>query len=218
MNPFISFVLRTLIAIPTAGLIWLISYFGFEQTLLLSTAFSFAGGVIAYYGAKSTMKHRFIKSQGLSRKEYKYIEKNLEEAKRKIDRLNKALFSVKQLTTLKQNMDILRISRKIYRITKKEPKRFYLAEKFYFYHLDSFVELAEKYTFLSTQPTRNRELNQSLKETRRTIDEMRYALEKDLDEVLSNDIDELQFELDVAKRNIHTFRDAQYHDESRKLK
>lgn len=213
MNPFISFILRTLIAIPTAGAVWLVSFFGFDQTLLASTGFSIAGGFLIYMIAKGIMKHRFIKSQGLTRREYKYIIQNLEEAKRKINRLNKALFSAKQLTLLKQNMEILRISRKIYRITKKEPKRFYLAEKFYFYHLDSFVELAEKYAFLSAQPTKNHELNQSLKETRRTIEEMRYSLEKDLDEVLSNDIDQLHFELDVAKHNMKTF-----HDESRRLK
>jgi 5-bromo-4-chloroindolyl phosphate hydrolysis protein len=213
MNPFLSFVLRTLIAIPTAGVVWLVSFFGFEQTLLASTGFSIAGGFLVYLIAKSIMKHRFIKSQGLTRREYKYIVKNLDEAKRKMNRLNKALFSAKQLTLLKQNMEILRISRKIYRITKKEPKRFYLAEKFYFYHLDSFVELAEKYAFLSAQPTKNHELTQSLKETRRTIEEMRYSLEKDLDQVLSNDIDQLHFELDVAKHNMKTF-----HDESRRLK
>ncbi len=218
MNPFISFVLRTLLAIPTAGLVWLISFFAFDQTLLLSTVFSIFSGGLMYYSAKAVMKHRFIKSQGLSRKEYKYIETNLDEAKQKIERLNKALFSVKQLTALKQNMEILRISRKIYRITKKEPKRFYLAEKFYFYHLDSYVELAEKYSFLAAQPTRNRELNQSLKDTRRTLDEMRYALEKDLDMVLSNDLDELQFELDVARKNIDTFRHSEFLDESRRLK
>lgn len=204
-------------AIPTAGIVWLISYFGFQQTILLSTGFSVVGGIIVYYGAKGIMTQRFIKSQGLTRREYKYIEKNLDEAKKKIERLNKALFSVRQLSSLKQNIEILRISRKIYRITKKEPKRFYLGEKFYFYHLDSFVELAEKYSFLSSQPTKNHDITQSLKETRRTIDEMRYALEKDLDKVLSDDLDHLQFELDVAKRNMNAFRNSQL-DESRRLK
>lgn len=213
MNPFLSFVLRTLIAIPTAGIVWLISFFGYDQSILLSTTFAVAGGFLIYLIAKTIMKHRFIKSQGLTRREYKYIEKNLNEAKRKIDRLNKALFSLKQLTMLKQNLEILRITRKIYRITKKEPKRFYLAERFYFYHLDSFVELAEKYSFLSAQPTKNLDLRLSLQETRKTIEEMRNSLEKDLDQVLSNDIDQLHLELDVAKRNINTI-----HDESRRLK
>lgn len=213
MNPFLSFVLRTLIAIPTAGIVWLISFFGYDQSILLSTTFAVAGGFLIYLTAKTIMKHRFIKSQGLTRREYKYIEKNLNEAKRKIDRLNKALFSLKQLTMLKQNLEILRITRKIYRITKKEPKRFYLAERFYFYHLDSFVELAEKYSFLSAQPTKNLDLRLSLQETRKTIEEMRNSLEKDLDQVLSNDIDQLHLELDVAKRNINTI-----HDESRRLK
>ncbi|PAE20237.1 protein xpaC [Bacillus sp. 7504-2] len=218
MNPFISFMLRTFIAIPTAGFVWLISFFGFDQTLLASTGFSFVGGCLAYFVVKGVMQHRFIKNQGLTRREYKYIEKNLDEAKIKINRLTKALFSVRQVGMLKQNMEIARVARKIYRITKKEPKRFYFAERFYFYHLDSFVELAEKYSFLSSQPTKNVEMSQALKETRRMMEEMRYSLEKDLQQILANDLDMLHLELDVAKHNMNTLKETRYLDESRKLK
>ncbi len=218
MNPFISFILRSFIALPTAGFVWLISYFGFEQTLLASTGVSIVGGLLVFFLIKGIMKHRFIKSQGLTRREYKYIEKNLDEAKRKINRLTKALFSVRQVSMLKQNMEIARVTRKIYRITKKEPKRFYLAEQFYFYHLDSLVELAEKYSFLSTQPTKNVELNLALKETRRTMDEMRYSLDKDMEQILANDLDTLHLELDVAKHHMNTLKESRFLDESRKLK
>lgn len=115
-------------------------------------------------------------------------------------------------------MEIQRISRRIYRITKKEPRRFYQAEKFYFYHLDSLVEMAEKYSFLSNQPTENYELKQSLRETQRLMDEMRVTLEKDLDGVLANDIDQLNFEIDVAKKNLNRIKESPFHDERRKLK
>ncbi|MFB6469128.1 5-bromo-4-chloroindolyl phosphate hydrolysis family protein [Cytobacillus sp. Hz8] len=216
MNPFLSFLIRTFFAIPTTIVVWLVSYFALEQTFFLSTVFAIVAGAIVFYMIKAISKTRFIKRNGLTRKEFGYIETNLEEAKRKINRLNKALFSVRSVASFKQTIDIVRISRKIYSITKKEPRRFYKAEKFYFSHLDSIVELSEKYAFLVSQPKKNMELENSLRDTRLTIEELTDTLEKDLYEVLSNDIDELNFELDVAKKSIKTFNDRE--DESRRIK
>lgn len=115
-------------------------------------------------------------------------------------------------------MEFIRITRKIYILTKKEPKRFYKAERFYFSHLDSAVELAEKYVFLSLQPKKDRELENSLFETRRTLEELKTSIENDLYQVLSDDIDQLHFELDVAKHSIRKINESQLHEEGRRLK
>ncbi|WP_077211268.1 5-bromo-4-chloroindolyl phosphate hydrolysis family protein [Bacillus dakarensis] len=218
MNPFVSVLLRISITIPSTALMWIISFFGFDLAFWMSTVISLAGGAVVYQTVKGVSKHRFIKSQGLTRKEFKYIERNLKDAKLKINRLNKALFAVRSIPQLKHNIEVLRITRKIYRITKKEPRRFYLGEKFFYSHLDSFVEMAEKYSFLSSQPSKNRELNQSLVETRRTMEELTLTLERDLHQILSNDIDQLNFEVDVAKRSIKTIKDSQNFDEGGNLK
>ena len=108
--------------------------------------------------------------------------------------------------------------KKIQQLTKQEPKRFYKAEPFYFSHLDSVVELSEKYALLSRQPNKSRELNQSLVETRRTLDELTETVEKDLYEILAEDIEDLHFELDVAKKTINTRKESELLDESRRLK
>ena len=87
-------------------------------------------------------------------------------------------------------------------LQKKEPKRFFQAERFYYSHLDSIVELSEKYAFLNTQPSKTPELMESLQETKGTIHQLADTLEKDLYIVLEDDIDHLQFELDVAKQEL----------------
>ena len=87
-------------------------------------------------------------------------------------------------------------------MTKKEPKRFYRAEEFYFSHLDSIVEMTEKYSLLASQPKKNIEINQSLLETRQTLNEMTRILEEDLYHFVANDVDHLNFEIDVAKNTI----------------
>lgn len=218
MNPFLSFIICLFISLPSIAAIWIGSFIGFNQTVLFSTGYSLVGGIVAYSITALFLKIRFLRKNRLTRKEYIYIKKNLETAKQKILRLNKALISIRHLPSLKQRIEFMRITRKIYSLTKKEPKRFYLAERFYYSHLDSAVELAEKYVFLMAQPTKNRELNESLNETRKTLEELKKSVEKDLYQVLSNDIDQLHFEIDVAKQSINKIAESEIHDESRRLK
>jgi 5-bromo-4-chloroindolyl phosphate hydrolysis protein len=202
MNPFLQFIIRSFVAVPTTGTAWLVSFFGLGQTFLFSSGVALLGGGVAYWLTGVYSTSCFLKKNQLSRKEYRYIKQNLKEAKQKINRLNKMLFSLRHISSLKQRVDVLRITNKIYSLTKKEPKRFYKAERFYFSHLDSVLELTEKYAFLSSQPKISLELEHSLSETRRTLNELTEKVEQDLYYILSDDIDNLNFEIDVAKNSL----------------
>lgn len=204
MNSFLSFLIRAAVSIPSAITIWLVSFLTLNYTFWFSSGLALAGGALVFGLASFYTGSKFLKKNGLTRKEYRYIKKNLEEAKQKISRLHKTLFSIRHLPSLKERVELLRVIRKIYTMTKREPKRFYQAERFYFSHLDSVLELTEKYAFLSSQPKRNREIEWSLAETRSTLSEMSKLVEKDLYHVLENDIDHLNFEIDVAKYSINT--------------
>jgi 5-bromo-4-chloroindolyl phosphate hydrolysis protein len=199
MNPFLTFIVRSFVALPTTVMVWLASFIAFDYTFLFSSGLAIAGGGIAFGLTGTVMTSRFLKKNQISRKEYRYIRQNLKEAKKKINRLSKMQFSIRNITSLKQRIDILRVTRKIYKLTSSEPKRFYKAERFYFSHLDSVLELTEKYAFLSSQPKRSLELEHSLSETRRTLNELSEKVEQDLYYILSDDIDNLNFEIDVAK-------------------
>lgn len=84
--------------------------------------------------------------------------------------------------------------------------------------MDSALELAEKYVFLSAQPTKDRELEKSLIDTLRTLEELKHFIENDLYQILSDDIDQLHFEIDVAKHSIRKMKESQLHEEGRRLK
>ncbi|MFC3041787.1 5-bromo-4-chloroindolyl phosphate hydrolysis family protein [Virgibacillus xinjiangensis] len=201
MKAFFQFMLRSTFAASAAVLTALISFFGFEAAMLMSGAYGLLGGGTAYLSAKQITDYRGLKRQGLSRKEYKYIKENLKEAKPKIARLQRSLKSVRSIGQAKENLEILLTVRKIYSNTKKEPRRFYQAESFFYKHLDSLVALTEKYAYLSSQPAKSREMVQSLKETRRTVREMGEMVKKDLHVMLDDDMDTLNFELDVARQS-----------------
>lgn len=218
MKRFFEILIQLFLAIPATVVIWLVCYFAFNVAFIVSVIGSIVGGVILYWIMSLYLNHVYVKKHGLTRKEYRYIKGNLVEARKKISRINKTLLTIRHITSLKQRIELMRLLKKIQQLTKREPKRFYKAEPFYFSHLDSVVELSEKYALLSRQPNKSRELNQSLAETRRMLDELTETVEKDLYEILAEDIEDLHFELDVAKKTINTRKESELLDESRRLK
>ena len=218
MNRFFALLIQLFLAIPVAIVVGLVCFFVFNLAFIVSFFGAIIGGGILYGLTSFYLNHSFVKKHGLTRKEYRYIKGNLVEAKKKMSRINKTLLTIRHISSLKQRIELMRLLKKIYQLTRSEPKRFYKAEPFYFSHLDSVVELSEKYALLSRQPNKSRELNQSLVETRRTIDELTTMVEKDLYEILAEDIEDLHFELDVAKKTIITSKESDLLDESRRLK
>ncbi|WP_409297038.1 5-bromo-4-chloroindolyl phosphate hydrolysis family protein [Peribacillus sp. SCS-26] len=204
MNRILSFFIAAFFAVPAASCVLLLSYFVLDATFMASMGLFLAAGAAAAGATLLAIRYNFLKKQGISLKEYRYIKKNLNEAKHKIFRLNKALVLSRHLPSFKKRLELIRITRKIYSLTNKEPKRFYLADEFYFSHLDSILELSEKYNFLSSQPKRNFEIEASLAETRHMMDELGLTIEKDLYQMISGDMDQLHFEIDVAKKSIQT--------------
>lgn len=196
---------RMLVACSLSFVAWLFLFFGFGQPFWLSAALALAGGGVVFGALTAYARYAFLKKHQLTRKEYAYIRRNLREAQGKIRRLQKAFVQVRSIQTFRQMLVINRLARRIYTIVKREPKRFYLAERFFFYHLDSLVELTEKHAFLAAQSVNDDHLLQSLRETSRMIDQLIATVEKDLATLLSTDVEHLQFELDVAKRTIHTW-------------
>ncbi|BCB04277.1 5-bromo-4-chloroindolyl phosphate hydrolysis family protein [Bacillus sp. KH172YL63] len=207
MNTFLQFMLRSVIgfSMGTSSFIAYLLLFdlGFPLTLLASIG----TGLFFYITVKAVQKKWWLGKNGLSSKEFRYINRNLKEAKEKVKRLQRQQLKVRSLGAFKQILEINRLSRRIYVLVKKEPKRFFSAESFFFYHLDSVVEITEKYTFLASQPGKNKEAFLSLQQTRTTLDDLTDSLEKDLHKVLANDMDTLQFELNFANQHLSHKKD-----------
>lgn len=139
---------------------------------------------------------------GLKKKEYKYIRANLEEGRNKIMRLQKIMNQNKNLYSFQERNKTLQLTKRIYGIVKENPKRFYETEDFFFSHLDSLVELTEKYIFLENQPVKDKKIYQTLSDTRMLLNDLGRVIEKDLFQLLKQDVNSLDFELEVAKNSI----------------
>lgn len=202
LRGFILFLIQSIASLFTMTGSWLVSYLALDLTFWISSSVALIGGGIAFFAVKEIGYSQFLRKNGLTRREYKYIKKHLKEAKDKIGRLQRSLLSVRSIQQAKQNLELIRTVRKIYLNTKKEPKRFFKAEGFFYDRLDSLVEITEKYAFLSSQPAKPLEIKQSLVETEQTLTGLSESVKKDLYIMLDDDVDTLHFELDVAKNSI----------------
>ncbi|NQD67011.1 protein xpaC [Bacillus haikouensis] len=207
MNTFLHFIIRSVLAVSigmTSFVVYLLSFdIGFPYTLLAGTV----TGLLSFLMVKGIQRSWWLNKKGISKKDYRYISKNLKEAKEKINRLQKQQLKVRSLGAFKQILEINRLSRRIFQLVNKEPKRYYSAESFFYYHLDSVVELTEKYTFLAAQPGKNQETFLSLQQTRTTLDELIASLEEDLQMVLAEDMDHLKIELNFANKHLSHKKD-----------
>lgn len=207
MKAFFQFILRSAISFTVTGTILLVTLLGFGQAFLIASLYGLIGGVGTYYTLKYINTYQYAKNNGLTRQEYKFISDNLKDANDKIKRLQRALINVRQLGNARENRDILITVRRIYANTKKEPRRFFQAEGFYYKHLDSLVEIAEKYAYLSEQPVKSREMNEMMRDSRHAIIVLGQTVKKDLRVMLNDDVNTLHFELDVAKRTTQKLKD-----------
>lgn len=202
IKSFLHLLLRIFFTLSATTTVWIISFTALQQTFWMSSLLAIIAGGATYFSVKWFTERKFLKQNKLTKREYIYIKRNLEEAKKKINRLQRVFLQIRSLHNFRQMLTIHRIVKRIYKTVKKEPRRFFQAENFFFYHLDSVVELSEKYAFLINQPVKDKKMYQSLRDTRKTIEKLSKSIEEDLYHILSSDIDHLEFELDVAKHSL----------------
>lgn len=202
MKEFENFIRRQSISLPLMTVMFPVLYLGAEIGLIASSAVA-AG---TYIASNSTMKQVQVssvsKQLGMTRSEYKNINQQVRDAKAKVKTLQSHYYRVRSIASFKQLMEMTRIANKIIAIVQDNPRKFYYAERFFYSHLDSAIELTEKYTLLIGQPVKDRDLKIALQETREMLLEMNKVMEQDLKVVLATDVEQLRMELDYARLSI----------------
>ncbi|MCM3743135.1 5-bromo-4-chloroindolyl phosphate hydrolysis family protein [Sporosarcina luteola] len=191
-----QFFQRHLIAAPISFGSWLTMILAAGMNPVAATGLMIA----IYLGGNFTIKQiqlsSNVKELGMSRSEYKHIKTQISEAKSKINKLNGLYGQVRSVQAFKQVYEMNNLAKRILTIVRKNPKKFYHVERFFYSHLDSAVELTSKYAMLVNQPLNDQEIRVALQHTRETLTEVNKQLEQDLRGALATDIEQLQLELD----------------------
>lgn len=140
----------------------------------------------------------------MSRSDRKYIKQNLREARRKLKQIRRFQFRLRSLVMWQRTSHLYKIARQIIQIVEREPHKFHQARSFFSAYLDSTLHVLDKYTFLMGQPVRNSEMKETLDKTEQMLDDITVALEQELMQVLSDDVMNLDIELETLRKSIST--------------
>lgn len=199
LKPIENFIKRQSVSLPLMTVMFPVLYLGAEIGLIASGAVA-AG---TYIASNTTIKQVQLssdsKSLGMTRSEFKNVKNQIKEGKEKIKQLQGNYYKVRSISSFKQLMDMTKIANKIITVVQQNPRKFYLAEPFFYSHLDSAIELTEKYTLLVGQPVKDQEMRIALQDTREMLLSLNKVMEQDLKQVLSSDVEKLRMELDYAQ-------------------
>lgn len=193
----ISRVFGMLLAFPVAIITWIVSLFALDIFYLFDVLISAAIFGLVYFPTQRLTSRKYLKEIGLSRRDYHFVNHQLNDTHDKLRRILKAFINIRSIRDLKQVNEIYRISRAIYYAVKQQPAKFFTVESFFYSHIDNALNLIEAYTRLSKTPKKSKEEKQKLQQTRITLDEVKRTLIADLKRINKEDYAKLDFEMRV---------------------
>lgn len=198
INKWISEGLNLMISIPLGVVSWSIALFSLDLNWFISLLMLVGVPVVFYSGFKGLYIYQFLKRNGLSYNDYKFIDSQINVAEKKVKKLNLQLLKMKHLSSIKFRLDFIQANRKLLNEIKKDPKKYFQAEKFFYQYLDSALELSSRYNLLTKHPLKTWEYDDTLHTTRKTLFDLKPLIDEQIHAVLNNNLENLQLEIDLA--------------------
>lgn len=195
----ISRIVGTIFAFPVAVIAWLVSFFAFDFYFLVDLLISVMSFAAIYIPTQRVISGKYLKEIGLSRRDYMFVNNQLQHAQDKVRRILKSYINIRSLKDFKQINEIYRISRAITSTVKERSAKFFTVESFFYSHIDNALNLIDAYTRLAKTPKKSAEDKQKLEQTRITLDEVKRTLVADLRQLNEEDYAKLDIEMEVNK-------------------
>ena len=195
----ISRLFGVLVGIPVAFIVWMVTVFAWDLSFLIYAIVGAGGFLLSYFPTQRLTSRKYLNEIGLSRRDYRYVRTQLNQAQLKIRTILKSFMNIRSIKDFRQVNDLYRISRSIYTSIKQRPGMFFKVEGFFYSHLDNALNLVDSYTRLSRMPRKSKEEKQKLEQTRITLDEVKRTLIADLKRLNEEDYERLDVEMELNK-------------------
>lgn len=140
------------------------------------------------------------------KQEQNYVTNLLSNAKQKVRKIQLSRFRIKSLAMQQTIGKLTRVANKIIRLIENEPTRYRGANRFFNTDINSAQELTEKYITLSNQPVQTIEVKDALKNCEEALQSLTKSMEKELVELLEDDILYVETESNVIKQSIQELK------------
>lgn len=187
--------------------------FGFWLSLIISLLI---GGLVFYKKDRKTTattkvrklkkitpeKEAFYKSKGLSRDEIKFFRETMQSAKVNILDLEKNMRKSTKLSAIERRNNTVHLAKALFKDITNQPNRLHEVDKFLYVHLPSLKDLTAKYVEVESHEVKQKSTFEVLEESANTIDGMCNLIAEDYVSFKSDDIEDIEFEIELAKKSI----------------
>lgn len=202
-------------------LIFILLLFFFKVGLLLSILWTvLIGSVFLFFKRKNkngtslqkatdeklqrltSEKEDFYLQQGLSKEEMIFFRETMNTAKNQIVLLEKNFIQVSKLKAIETRNDTIQLTKSLFKEIVEEPRRLHEVDQFLYVHLPSLVELTSKYIEINQHKVKNKATFDVLDKSATTIDQMCQLIATDYEHFMSNDLEDMDIELELAKQTL----------------
>jgi len=204
--------MRTILPAIGAGALYL------ALTTLLNFSVPIAGGiaVLSFVGGRIALSSRKKRAKSIEQpvKEVIKIDVSafgidqeefdtaLREGSRKLAVLNASVSRIADQRVRAKGQAICDLVARILSSIRQDPKDLRPARKFLDYYLDATVKVVEQYVHISSRGARSAETMQTLSRVEESLETIRSAYQKQLEQLLQNDVMDLDAELKVLEQTI----------------
>jgi 5-bromo-4-chloroindolyl phosphate hydrolysis protein len=149
----------------------------------------------------------------MSYREIEFFRETLNQAKTEIEKLQANISQNAKLKAIDLRHDTIRAAKALFKELVKEPTRLNEASHFLYTHLPNMVDLTDKYLEINNHEIKSRDTYEKMEESIQIIDQMASLIKQDYQKFVSDDLEELDVELSIAKQSIK--RENQYKEEVR---
>ncbi|HGZ9283245.1 TPA: 5-bromo-4-chloroindolyl phosphate hydrolysis family protein [Staphylococcus aureus] len=195
----ISHIFGVLVGIPVAFLTSIFGMIALDVSFLIDMSIGIVGFLMTYLPIQKLTSRKYLNEIGLTRKDYRYIQNQLNHTHQKLRGILKTYVNIRSIKDFRQINDIYQISRSIYTTVRQRPASFYKVEGFFYSHIDNALNLVDAYTRLAKMPKKSINEQQKLEQTRITLDEVKRTLIADLKRLNEDDYERLDIEMELNK-------------------
>ena len=141
-------------------------------------------------------------ASGMSPREITLFRETLNQAKQQIDELQQNIHVNTKLKAIDLRHDTLSTAKGLFKALVKEPTRLNEANHFLYTHLPNMVDLTNKYIEINNHEVKSRETYEKMEESIQIIDQLASLITSDYQQFVSDDLEELDIELSIAKQSL----------------
>ena len=146
----------------------------------------------------SPEKEAFYHSKGLTKEEMNTFRNTMHHAREQIYRIEKSTNQSTKLKAIATRNNTLNILKDFFKNIVDQPERLHEVSNFLYTHLPNMDELTKKYLQIDDHVAKDKETYDFLNRSASTIDEMCELIRKDYIRFMSNDLENMDVEIELA--------------------